>query len=144
MILKVVGEQRIRELTQVVGSSEATATWKRSEISHEKLPEVDSIFFGAFQVVDKKLESDRSGESYIDFAYGSSQTSFAGVHRFSIERLGGEDGSDDGEGGGVRLSMSCVTCNPQEDKSIAPEWSSILHRTYAMLLFREGVAEVVE
>lgn len=104
---------------------------------------MDSIIFGAFQVVDKKLESEGRDECYIDFAYGSSQRSFAGVHRFSVERLSRPvDGGDDEEDT-VRLSMSCMTCNPQEDKKVAPEWSSTLHRMYAMLLFREGIANLV-
>ena len=130
-------------LTKRVGTSLAREVWKRSDISNEKLPEVDSIFYGAFQVVDGKLESDLEGGSYVDLAYGSSQRPFAGVHRFSLQHVDGQDAGDDGEGGKIRLSMSCVTCNPLEDKRAGPEWSRTLHRTYAMLLFREGVAEVV-
>ena len=126
-----------------VGQSPGAAVWKRSDLSDEKLPEVDSILFGAFQVVDKKPRSDEEGESYIDFAYGSSQRSFAGVHRFSVRSFDDKVHGGDDERGKVRISMSCVTCNPQEDKMAAPEWSSTLHRSYAMLLFREGIAEIV-
>ena len=125
------------------GSSIYNEVWKASEIEGEKLPQVDSVLFGAFQVVDKQLAKEQGGNSHIDLAYGSSQRTFAGVHRFSVERLSGREGNVECGGEKVRLSMSCVTCNPREDKRVAPEWAGTFHRTYAMLLFREGVAEVV-
>ena len=125
------------------GSVCTREVWKTSEIESEKLLEVDSVLFGAFQLVGKQLAKEKGGESHVDFAYGSSQRTFAGVHRFSVERVNGKDGVDEGEEDSVRLSMSCVTCNPKENRRVAPEWAGTFHRTYAMLLFREGVAEVV-
>lgn len=111
------------------------------------------MFFGAFQVVDKKvrerslsssLESVNGRQSYIDFAYGSNESSFAGVHRFSLQREESEGGSEESESERLRVTMSCLVCNPLEDRKPAPGWAWTFHRAYAMLLFREGVAEVVK
>ena len=64
---------------------------------------VDTVYVGAFRAVDEKLQSRvgdstpgsaKGSERYIDFAYSSSQTGFAGVHRFSVAR-----GSNDGQVG---------------------------------------------
>jgi hypothetical protein len=116
--------------------------WKRSEISSEKLPDVDEVWFGGFQVIGKKIASADEDESYIDFAYGRSGSGFAGVHRFSIEH---EDNKEDvsKEEQQVRITMSCVTCNARRDKVPGSGWLWTFHRTYSMLLFREGVAEVL-
>ena len=116
--------------------------WTAQQISREKLPDVDTVLFGAFQVLDKRLSSAKGEESYIDFGYGMYMSRFAGNHRFSIERLtNGQTGKGVAED--VRLTMSCVTCNPNGERMLTPDWMSKFHDVYAMVLFREGVAEVL-
>jgi hypothetical protein len=134
-------------------AKEAKDVWSKDEVLSEILPEIDSVFFGAFQVVDKKLQdSSRSSggevateaESYIDFAFGSSETSFSGVHRLSVARDLDKACAQGVESDEIRLTMACVTCNPLKNRKVAPTWTWTFHRVYAMLLFREGVAEVVK
>lgn len=130
--------------------------WTASQISDRNLPSIDTIFFGAFQVVDKRIvgQSNRQSmhtdlsassedESYVDFAYGAKDSRFAGVHRFSVarQRVGQNGGGKDGDT--LRITMACVTCNAKEDRTLLPTWAWGFHRAYAMVLFREAVAEVV-
>lgn len=124
-------------------SSNQTQIWQVSQMSRETLPEYGALYFNAFQMVDKQMESGKGGESYVDIAYGKYRTPFVGVHRFSLQRQEerAPAGKDDGEE--IRFTMSCVTCNAKEDRRIAPAWASVLHRAYAMLLFREGVGQVL-
>lgn len=127
----------------MIVSPNQTRIWQPSQISSEKLPELNSLYFNSFQIVDQHTESTKGSESYVDIAFGKYKTSFVGAHRFSVQRQrDGLSANKDGDEE-VRVTMSCVTCNAIEDKRVGPTWSSKLHRAYAMMLFREGVAEVL-
>lgn len=101
--------------------------WSVQELN--VLPKVNSLLFGGFLVSDVCLEDDYS---YIDIIFGSNRASsgFAGVHRVSIS--------------GSRLEYAYLSCNPSVNKALKPDFLQVLHKVYAMLLFREGVAKVLE
>ena len=63
---------------------------------------------------------------------GSNRASsgLAGVHRVSIS--------------GSRLEYAYLSCNPSVNKALKPDFLQVLHKVYAMLLFKEGVAKVLE
>ena len=83
--------------------------------------------FRGFLVADISLASDYS---YIDIIFGSNQplSGFAGVHRFSISQH--------------RPEYAHLSCNPSINKALKPDSLQVLHKIYAMLLFREGAARV--
>ena len=84
-------------------------------------------------------------QSYVDFAFGSENGPIAGVHRFSVIRDGIVDGDGEGiESENVTIEFAHVGCNPKENKPLKPDVLQTLHLWYAMLLFREGVAEVMK
>jgi hypothetical protein len=95
------------------------------------LPQLHSIFWGAFQVTDLHVGEDGTG-SWIDFVYGSNRGEFAGCHRFTIRKGEGE----------VFVSMECITRSPKVDKPISGRLLSGFHKIYAMMLFRDAVGEV--
>lgn len=126
--------------------------WSAAQISTTKLPPLHTILFGTFQVIDyhiaeadssAQLQSQRSQDSdmcsYIDVGFGSSRSSFAGLHRFSIRRNRNER-SDEGE---VEIEMSSLICNPTVDRLSMPAALMIFDRVYARLLFREAVSRIL-
>jgi hypothetical protein len=133
--------------------------WRVPEISRQRLPEVNDVLFSAFQVVDKHIANDEEGgESYIDFGFGSQSDRIAGVHRFSVVRerntcaedmsVGGKDsskigGSDRVEEERIHLTYSCMALIPYDERKEMSGWLGRFHLTYAMLLFREGVARAL-
>ena len=113
-----------------------------------------ALLFGAFRLVDRRISSTE-GYSYVDFAFGSDMGAIAGVHRFSVSHGGGDDklrsSSSEGEGDGGKKDMVDVViefahsgCNPRENKELGPEFLQMLHLWYAMLLFKEGLGEVIK
>jgi hypothetical protein len=44
----------------------------------------------------------------------------------------------------VTIEFAHAGCNPRENKPLKPDILQPLHMLYAMLLFREGVAEVLK
>lgn len=98
-------------------------------------------------------------ESSIDFLYGFNNGSFAGSHRFYITRIPAaeeeskeprkiksNDSNTDGSKTAretIRIHLACSTVNPSEDKSALPKFMLYFHNVYAMLLFRDGVREVL-
>ena len=120
----------------------------------DRLPPLHSTLFQGFQVVDLQLHegSDPSGsrnttQSYIDFGSGSDKSNFTAVHRFSINRSIGNVDQDDKATSTptdwIQITHSCLACNPSQNKAIKPDILFPLHKFYAMLLFREGVAQVL-
>ncbi|KID83200.1 hypothetical protein MGU_09481 [Metarhizium guizhouense ARSEF 977] len=99
------------------------------------LPSLHSVFWGTFQVTDLRVGEDGEGSS-IDFVYGSNRGEFAGCHRFTVRKETG------GQGERVFVSMECMTCNPRVDKPVSGQFLFGLHKVYAMMLFRDAVAEV--
>ena len=123
--------------------------WSNTQLSAQKLPHPHSLLFGSFRVVDCQAGSSttqlQSGAySYIDFAFGSDDGFIAGVHRFSVASANDElqikDDRDSTKT--VTIEFAHSGCNPKENKPLKPDFLQTLHLWYAMLLFREGVAEV--
>ncbi|ORX97858.1 hypothetical protein BCR34DRAFT_577664 [Clohesyomyces aquaticus] len=105
-----------------------------SSLPSTTLPPLHTILFHAFQVIDLQLSTS---PSYVDFAFGSSLTSFAGVHRFSISRLGDDSKT-------IELAFEHTSCNPNVNRPLPGGWVLFsLHKFYAMVLYREGVAGVM-
>lgn len=114
------------------------------------------MLFGAFQVIDFRIRGQSnasdtdpvpSDESYVDFGFGSDQSRFAGVHRFSLSRSDSEAEKTKQSTGAaptvVRITHSGLACNPSHNKLITPLFVFTFHKFYAMLLYREGVAQVL-
>jgi hypothetical protein len=135
-----------------------------SAIEREKLPEKGTVLLGGnFMVLDAQLKGrgkedegweGEGGESFVEVGFGDDRMGFAGMHRFEVLRLsdstdgkgeevGGENGGEGKEGGGVQLWYSSVSCNPRENKLPFPKWVFGFHEFYAQCLFRDGVREVL-
>jgi hypothetical protein len=114
--------------------------WSASQLSSYTLPPLNSKLFGGFQVIDYRLKQDFPGDSkmhsYIDFAFGSDTGYLAGVHRFSVWT----DSKDDGK---VVIEYEDTAFNPKVDKPLLPDLLLKFHLVYAMVLFREGVSNVL-
>ena len=80
-------------------------------------------------------------DSYIDIGFGDDRKGFAGFHRFEITR---ETDEADNEGGGATICYSSIVCNPSVNKSPAPEFTYAFHKFYALCLFRDGIAGVLQ
>jgi hypothetical protein len=127
--------------------------WSTSQLSVYKLPPPQALLFGVFRVVDSHVEIDAPQQqdsttcSYVDFAFGSDDGFIAGVHRFSVTRtltMGVENEKDADGTRNVTIEFAHSGCNPKENKPLKPDILQTLHLWYAMLLFREGVAEVTK
>lgn len=140
-----------------------SSIWSKGELSDRHLPPLNAIVFGSFQVLDKHIADvpSRSAaavyedkddhlqqESYVDFGFGDDRSRFVGVHRFSVFRpqRTTETTDDDADEAVVVLYHHCVTCNPANDRArnMEDSWLFRLHMVYADLLFREGVARLLQ
>lgn len=130
--------------------SVSTQIWTREELHRERLVPLHSVLFGSFRVLETQISSAAKQHplelqhysSFIDFAFGSDDGFIAGVHRFSVSEAQGV-----GETKGTKqitVEFSHTGCNPREDKPLGPAVLQNLHLWYAMLLFREGIAEVLK
>lgn len=126
--------------------------WSQSELSRETLPPLHSVLFGVFRVADRDFRIGAPRHSYVDVAFGSENGYVAGVHRFSVRREG-RGGDGDGDGGGigdggreerVLIEFSCLGYSPKENTLLKLKAWQTFHLWYAMVLFREGVAEVMK
>ncbi|KAK1994125.1 hypothetical protein LX36DRAFT_584993 [Colletotrichum falcatum] len=120
------------------------SVWETSELSPTSLPSPHSILFGTFQVSHVEVQDPgnfpqvhKKTESSIDFVFGGDKTQFAGSHRFSVTR-------DPKRAGEVRILYEHMACNPTMNQPLKPDLLLHFHNFYAMLLFREGVAEVMQ
>lgn len=121
-----------------------------SEISQTEVLRKQEVLMGWFMVLDLEThESERDdvavrrkddGEekevTFIEFGYGDDRRSFAGMHRFEIIRYF-EDGEE-----AVKIGFSSVSCNPSGEIKF-PQLLWKFHDIYAMLLFRDGVRNVL-
>ncbi|KAK1574025.1 uncharacterized protein LY79DRAFT_567331 [Colletotrichum navitas] len=121
-----------------------TPLWETSALSPTSLPSMHSILFGAFQVSHIELQDSsdlvriqEKRESSIDFVFGADDTHFAGAHRFSIARNQERTGE-------VRILYEHMACNPTINQPLKPDFLFLFHTFYAMLLFQEGLAEVMQ
>lgn len=82
--------------------------------------------------------------SYIDFAFGSDVNTFASVYRFRVKRTGGHDSlySEDNRAV-VTVEVASLSCNPLHDRPLVPQFLHTVQRTYLKLLFRDGMAEII-
>ncbi|GME43725.1 hypothetical protein NCS57_00863800 [Neofusicoccum parvum] len=110
------------------------SVWSPSSLSPTTLPAKNTVLFGTFQVLDVKIEERGDGEteSFVDVGFGLDSIAFAGVHRFAVVRREKE----------VDLVYEDMCCNPVVDKPLRLGGLHEFHKVYAMLLFREGVADV--
>ncbi|KAG8676813.1 hypothetical protein FPOAC2_02928 [Fusarium poae] len=120
--------------------------WSLQDIPETTLIPINSVLFGAFQVLDSRIadleitkNSTKQTESYVDFGFGNDSTSFAGVHRFTVVRPQA-DGNIKGKK--VQIHFQHMTCNPTINKHLGPQWLMGFHEIYADYLFRDGVAEI--
>ncbi|KXH68146.1 hypothetical protein CSAL01_09354 [Colletotrichum salicis] len=116
--------------------------WKSQDLSCEKLPSVHSVVLGTFQVSyanvinPKESQAGPETESSVDFAFGKDNSQFVGAHRFSIMR-NPENPTR------VRVMYESTACNPTRNQPLSGILSRF-HSIYAMLLFREGVSEILQ
>jgi hypothetical protein len=123
--------------------------WTAAEINGTQLPPLHSILFGAFRIVDiqqSSLAEEPLGRlparpSYVDIAFGADDGFIAGVHRFSVSEV--EDSAHAEGKRHVTITFDHTSCNPKESRPLGPELLQTLHLWYAMLLFKEGVVNVL-
>jgi hypothetical protein len=140
-------------LSGIPKSEDVDAIWSHRDLSDKQLPPLHSTLFGAFQVLEfydsdqaTSLDSAPPGDSYVDFGFGSDGSIFSGFQRYSLSRsarVHEKVDADDADNSVVRITFSCVACNPMQDKPIKPDFLFVLHKFYAMLLFREGVGQIL-
>ena len=106
----------------------------------DNLPGLYTILFGGFQIAHldhlEHCAEDAETLSSIDVVFGSDSSQFSGVHRFTVARNAGRQGS-------VQITYAHIVCNPTVDEVLKPAFLFTLHKLYAMWLFREGVVEVM-
>lgn len=113
---------------------------QRSDLPSDKLLPLYARVVDLFQVtdsyiVDRSKDQTAESESFVDFAFGCDDSTFAGAHRFSVSRS-----PEDPES--VTIGFSCIVVNPGTGKNMVPPGTSVFHRVYAMLLFRDALAEL--
>jgi hypothetical protein len=126
-------------------TSVSLQVWKLSQLKKDTAPPLDALLFGVFRVVGRCIQESSSAQqepSYIDFAFGLEGGNLAGVHRFSVKRT--KDANEVAGAIPVTIEFAHTGCNPQVNEPLKPEVLQTLHLAYAMLLFREGVAEVLK
>ncbi|SPO06951.1 uncharacterized protein DNG_09645 [Cephalotrichum gorgonifer] len=155
LLLRLVGKRLVSfSKIDAVAGAEGRPIWSLSEIPTDQLPPVHSVLFGAFQISSIRLvDQNASGispsssdeGSHVDFVFGTDKGQFAGVHRFRVSRprrLKGEERAGGGDEELVTVHLEHMSCNPAVDKALKPDFLLTLHKIYATLLFREGVAEI--
>ena len=158
-------------------STAAQQIWSPSALPSSNLVPGGSTVVGSFQVVDSHIVSPthlpthpsvppqiQPEYSYIDFAFGSSTASFAGCHRFIVQRIrapapdlapdpqleetrGGvkdvEVEDEEGDEEKVEIRLEGYSCNPIRDGGSWAERIDWFHQVYARLLFVGGVGCVL-
>ncbi|KAJ6781331.1 hypothetical protein PWT90_03451 [Aphanocladium album] len=130
--------------TKLASTTVPAHIWNAAELSENALPELHTVLFGVFRLVDVHLadaetqNSTASKQSHADFIFGSDMNEFSGCHRLSVER---QEVDASGATQKVKVQMQSYACNPQSD---APAGKIILgfHRLYASLLFKEIAGQV--
>lgn len=158
----VFGKQRLLQVGGLRGRmpSGGAEVWSAAEIREIQEWNVGMKVAGAFQIAstgvasDDEWSEDRSilarpveeggtspQESHVDFVYGWDGGILRGVHRFSVLRHGPEDG-EGRKSQLCELRFASVACNPTANQPLNALLGK-LHRVYALLLFRNAVAEVL-
>ncbi|KAH7116748.1 hypothetical protein B0J11DRAFT_100244 [Dendryphion nanum] len=134
--------------------------WSATQIPEKTLPPVNTLLFGTFRVIDYSLASahltttsaevtsttmepiSQHSYSYIDIVYGSHNLPLVGMKRFSIT---GERERIDKEGNRrVLIEYAHSGYNPRTKKPIGGSLVTAFHSMYAMALFRESLAAVMQ
>ncbi|OQD63271.1 hypothetical protein PENPOL_c010G03175 [Penicillium polonicum] len=118
------------------GDPHASQIWNASELPRSHLLPVGSSLFGSFKVLDKHIgpESSDQRASYVDYGFGSDESTFAGCHRFQITRspcIGAEPL--------VQFELQHFRCNPQKNEPSVAEYVAWFHYGYAKALFANAV-----
>lgn len=111
--------------------------WKKCEIPSTHLLPKGSSLFGSFVVLDEYIAATPSEQdaSYIDYGFGSDESTFAGCHRFQIARLPAQADAEPQ----VQMELLHFRCNPQENKPSIAEYVKRFHYVYAKALFANGI-----
>ncbi|CAH0027462.1 unnamed protein product [Clonostachys rhizophaga] len=146
LTLQTLGLNLVK-FTSAHAPSTGQRLWSTKDLQDNKLPPLHSVLFGVFQVTDKNL-AERSGsepsESYVDFAFGSDETVFAGAHRFAVVRYPRSSQQPADEPTTVQIHSQSIVCNPLYDRPLRPQFMFTFHLAYADLLFRDAIAEVTQ
>lgn len=123
--------------------------WTAAEIERTQLPPLHSVLFGAFRIVDiqhissaDSSNSPKIKSSYIDIAFGADKGFIAGVHRFTVSEL--EGSAILGDRRQIAIAFEHTSCDPKNIEPLSLRMLRTFHLWYAMLLFREGVANVLK
>lgn len=80
--------------------------------------------------------------AFVEIAFGSDASRFAGSHRFEVWREEGK-GRDDDDAGAVGVRFSQVRMNPIVEGQFITKWLNGFHEVYAKCLFANGITEVL-
>jgi hypothetical protein len=109
--------------------------WSVDDLPPSRLLPPHTLLFGGFQIADISLDHHPSEPgSHIDLIFGTGNGTFAGVHRFQV--------SHPSSATVIRIQYDHISCNPTVNKALKPDFLQVLHKVYAMWLFREGVWEI--
>ncbi|ROT34469.1 hypothetical protein SODALDRAFT_353789 [Sodiomyces alkalinus F11] len=125
------------------GFADRHNVWSSSSLAPDHLPPKNTILFGCFYVAEVSLGFRHEG-TYIDFAFGSDAGPAASLYRFSVKRTGmhGNMYSETNREV-VTVHLSSLSCNPVVNRPIMPQWFQVYQQMYVQLLFRDGMAEVI-
>lgn len=120
--------------------------WKSCDLPDSRLLPVGSCLFGTFRMLDKHIdEPSECSSSYVDYSFGSDESSFAGCHRFRVTRVASRE--LEGEARRlepqVRVDLEHFRCNPQKDLLSKAEFIERFHFVYAKSLFANGIQQVL-
>ncbi|QRD02603.1 hypothetical protein JI435_113590 [Parastagonospora nodorum SN15] len=144
-----------KELTDLQALSTTPVSskiWSKAQLSTHKLPPLHALIFGVWRLVESQVEAGPPSQphlgpsSHVDFVFGWNDGFIAGIHRFSVIRADNEAKPDTNHDSttNVTIEYAHTSCNPKENKPLKPDALMTLHMWYALLLFREGVGEVLK
>ncbi|PYH76292.1 hypothetical protein BO82DRAFT_387398 [Aspergillus uvarum CBS 121591] len=131
----------------------APTLWRQAHVSDSQLHPVGTCFFGTFIILDKHIATESEvtttgpRASWVDYGFGSDESSFAGCHRFQITRIEGKGRSkgntDLTAENKVQIELQSFQCNPQKNVPFGSEILKQFHYQYARLLFANGIQSVL-
>ncbi|KAL6856407.1 hypothetical protein J3F83DRAFT_753281 [Trichoderma novae-zelandiae] len=130
--------------SQLVPTADQKPIWRSEQLSDSQLPPKATILWDTFQVAEIRLsgsQTDDPAGSRVDVVFGDSRKEFAGCHRFTVKKVGNDNGSQEDE---TRfcVSLECLVCNPSTNRQGGSDFLHALHNKYSYLLFRDAVAHI--
>lgn len=122
------------------GTVQGESYWSISSMPRNSVPSLHSSIFGIFRVVDVCIDdpsNNGGGHGFVDLAFGSDESSFAGCHRLTVRKHTSENGSPQ-----ATFGLSCVTCNPLANVTLNEGYLKAFHTIYAKLLFSAALSRV--